>query len=201
MNRRIEDKLMIGIRLLAMGFIVGVFALMAGSAIGESKVHKIHGMIFFDLFELPSEIEKTGEAEVILDINSNGGLVDSGIYMMDYMKFKQGLGTTFKCYVKEKAASAAFFILTVCDERYAKPDVQLLWHYISVQLEGQFTKIELQNIIDNWNTKADIYFKEHTLKALDISEEFYHKHAVANTWFTARQLKEIDPKFIELLEE
>jgi ATP-dependent protease ClpP protease subunit len=200
-RRRIEDKFHTLIKLLAVGAIVAAFALMTNIALSKPIAHTIHGRIFFNLYTLPDIIDKANDKEVILDINSLGGLVDSAIFFMDYMRFKQGLGTTFKCIVTDKAASAAFFILTNCDTRYAKANVRLLWHYIVVNLEGGYNKQDLQDIINGWYDAADIYFQKYTIEALGITEGFYTKHAKNNTWFTAAQIKEISPDFIYILED
>lgn len=81
-----------------------------------------------------SQLEKSKNIDII--ISSPGGSVAVGSLLIDRMEQLKERGVTFRCVVRDLAASMAFQILLHCDERYAAPKSFLLWHSVRVFYQG-----------------------------------------------------------------
>jgi len=68
-------------------------------------------------------------------INSPGGEVLAGLWIIDTMKDLQSRGITIRCFVKRYAASMAFQIYLHCNERYALEGSILLWHRVRSHMQ------------------------------------------------------------------
>jgi ATP-dependent protease ClpP protease subunit len=69
-----------------------------------------------------------GDKYVDLQIDSPGGSVDAALMTKRIMESGRASGLTYRCFIDGKAMSAAFFIMTVCDERYATRKSTFLIH-------------------------------------------------------------------------
>jgi len=74
--------------------------------------------------------------EITLLINSPGGEVNSGMYLLNSMALAQARGTTFRCITTGLAASMALQVFSQCDSRYALPNSFMLYHPVRVSIGG-----------------------------------------------------------------
>lgn len=81
-----------------------------------------------------NKLEKEGSIDMI--ISSPGGSVAVGSLLIDRMEQLKERGVTFRCVVRDLAASMAFQILLHCNERYATPKAFLLWHPVRIFYQG-----------------------------------------------------------------
>ncbi len=77
-------------------------------------------------------------------INSPGGSIYVGLQLMSAIDVVQKRGVKVRCFVPVIAASMAFQILSVCDERYTLQYSLLLFHPARAPLMGSYTYDELE---------------------------------------------------------
>lgn len=85
--------------------------------------------------------------ELDVEINSHGGLVDSGTSVAGIFSFLESHGIKIRCLVTGQASSAAFVILQSCSERLATPKASLMMHepfIIHVQETGTTSVISMK---------------------------------------------------------
>lgn len=88
-------------------------------------------------------------------INSPGGSVMAGGFVLDAINLAKSRGYVVRCHTAVLAASMAFSIYNACSERYAFPNSALLFHPARVYVEGAlgakdaaFIAVELQALND-----------------------------------------------------
>lgn len=71
-------------------------------------------------------------APIWLVINSPGGMVSTGLMILDAMEVARAQGALVNCLVAGKAFSMAFNILTACSSVYSLPNAEFLFHPIRI---------------------------------------------------------------------
>lgn len=96
---------------------------------------EINGGIDFDM-TIPlvdNIVSQAKEGHVItLIINSPGGEVNAGMYLINGMELAKARGTRFRCITTGLAASFAFQVFAKCDDRYALPNSFMLYHPVRI---------------------------------------------------------------------
>lgn len=90
------------------------------------------------------EFVARGDKKINLEIESNGGSVDTGLRFISFMDNFKRDGVTFTCFVPYKAFSMAAIILENCDSKLASSHSILLFHEVSGGAEGRASDIESQ---------------------------------------------------------
>jgi ATP-dependent Clp protease protease subunit len=74
--------------------------------------------------------------EITLIINSPGGEVNAGLFLINAMKLSQARGDKLRCITTGLAASMALQVFSQCDSRFALPNSFMLYHPVRVNLGG-----------------------------------------------------------------
>lgn len=104
-----------------------------------SRVVTIIGQVDGSIIDEAARIDKLSRASnapIYMLINSPGGSVNFGSLFIDSMNAAKTRGVKFYCATQLLAASMAFAILDACDYRYAVPHARLLFHPVSVSVQG-----------------------------------------------------------------
>lgn len=140
---------LIGVMVSLFLFINASCAHAAGRVFTADKGRTLYvrGEVGPEALELASElITLTGKAKtpITIVINSPGGNVYTGLQLMSAIHIAQQRGVKVRCFVPVLAASMAFQILSVCDERYTLQYSLLLFHPARAMLMGGFLAEELE---------------------------------------------------------
>jgi ATP-dependent protease ClpP protease subunit len=186
--------------------ILALFALTATAApakvldLDTERTIYINGPIGGNSIDIANQIEAFAlkPVPVYLVINSPGGEVTLGYLIINSMNVAKERGVTFKCYVPQMAASMAYQVFANCNERYALPGAYLLWHAVrlsaQITLTPNLTKqiyIELRMIERRMTAEL--------LSAMNVDKKFFYYHYNVETLWTASQLLEHDPKFLNIV--
>lgn len=90
------------------------------------------------------DLASKSRAPISIVINSPGGSIYAGLQLMSAIGMAQKRGVMVRCVVPVLAASMAFQIFSVCDERYTLQYSLLLFHPARLMLKGMFTADELE---------------------------------------------------------
>lgn len=86
-------------------------------------------------------LSESGEAHLVIIIDSPGGYVSAGEDLIDAMEGAQdALGTTFSCFIK-RAYSMAAIISAYCDNIYIHKRGTLMHHEIAFGVEGSLSEV------------------------------------------------------------
>lgn len=135
--------------------------------------------------ELITLAEKSKEP-IYIHLNSPGGMVSPGLIFMDAMALVRERGVQLVCVSTALAASMAFNVMIECDERYALPNTQLLFH--PVRVGGQFAADELAYYLDEV-LAIEEYMKPQLIEMMGIDEEAFEYHYQHETFWSARRLQ------------
>tara|TARA_R110000868_G_scaffold372437_2_gene636273 strand:+ start:487 stop:1119 length:633 start_codon:yes stop_codon:yes gene_type:complete len=103
----------------------------------DGNTFEVADVVSFDIVNpLVKALLESKAKTITLVINSPGGEVTSGLYLLNTMALKQARGTKFRCVTTSLAASMAFQIFAACDVRYALPNTFLLYHPVRISLGG-----------------------------------------------------------------
>lgn len=138
-------------------------------------------------------------SSIVLMINSPGGYVFAGRLILDAMKMARKRGSRIRCLVPFLAASMAFQIYAMCDERYAMEHALLLWH--PPRISGQsMTADRLEYAIARLRA-IELEFIPALLEKLNIPEDIFFYHYDRETLWSATELKRVLPDFLELVDD
>lgn len=151
------------------------------------------------LAEQVNALSKASNKPITMLINSPGGSVSTGMVLIDSMRQAKKRGVQFKCISTVLSASMAYIILAECNERYAMNNSLLLWHEISLSVEGAKVR-ELAVIL-----APIIALQQRVDKDLEsfmsLSASEYQKHSMAETMWTGYELKSyLNNDFIKLVD-
>lgn len=141
-----------------------------------------------------NELEK--EKQVDLIISSPGGSVAVGSLIIDRMEQLKERGVTFRCVVRDLAASMAFQILLHCNERYATPKAFLLWHPVRVFYQGVVVA-PLAEVLMVQLRLADEVAVSDLMKHLPMPEKELMWHYNNETLHHAISLHKMAPSFFD----
>lgn len=129
-------------------------------------------------------------------LSSPGGSVIVGSLWIDQMEQLKANGVTFRCFVRDIAASMAFQLLLHCNERYSAPHAFLLWHPVRVFVQGVLTA-EASATLAAQLADADSVALHDLRAALDMPEERLMWHFRNETLHQAMTLMRSAPKFFD----
>ena len=135
--------------------------------------------------------DKNNNKELFIYINSPGGSVMEGFYMVEHIKFLQEQNITISC-IADFAASMAFVLLQFCNNRYAFSSSILMQHSMSLQLKGTLPGVEsyMKMLRD-----INIYFDMYQSERINVSYDDFIKKTTSDWWIsglTAKMDKVID---------
>jgi ATP-dependent protease ClpP protease subunit len=136
------------------------------------------------------------DSSVDLYINSPGGDVASAWAFIASMSRAQVRGITVRCYVYGQAASAAFWILSECDGRYATPQSAFMFHRIRQTLMGDLMTAPLARKMARSMQQVDNEIALAILQHTSQSPAEVWRSMEAEDWYTARALRLELPGFL-----
>lgn len=134
---------------------------------------------------------------VYIEIDSQGGHIETGFRIMNMMDQAKKRGFRFVCIVRNYAISMAFTILANCDERYAAPYSILMFHQVRAIVDHPLSPKERQEIRDGlitMNREIDSFL----IKSTGLSWNDYYKNSKAETMFRAPDFARLAPGFIDV---
>ena len=116
---------------------------------------------------------------IYIYIDSPGGNVDSGLRLINTIKYYQNLNKTFDC-IAQNAYSMAFYIFQNCNNRFITPSAILMQHQMSLgSLKGSLKNLNSYiSFINDMSYNLD----EFTYKKLNISREEYDNKITTDWW-------------------
>jgi ATP-dependent protease ClpP protease subunit len=163
----------------------------------------IRGAIADNAFDIASKVFEMSKvkAPISLVINSPGGSVYPGLQIMSAIEVAQSRGVTVRCFVPVLAASMAFQILSVCDERYVLQYSLLLFHPARSMLMGGFLADELEYQGAQLR-RLDDKLKNELAARLGMDRKEYDYHYSHETLWLATDLNAAtDPDFVEVVSD
>ncbi len=143
---------------------------------------------------------KEGTAPIYMYINSPGGSVFAGYYLINQMEKAQGLGVKFICVVDNMAASMAFQLLAHCDSRYAMKSSILLWHPVRVAVfMALITPQIAQSITDDLKYIEDLMLPK-LVSTLQMNSDTFYRHYNAETVQYASEVAKSAPEFLKVVD-
>ncbi len=125
--------------------------------------------------------------EIYLTVNSPGGSVVGGWFIIDAMSAVKTQGHKVVCVTGVLAASMAFNILAACDERWSLPNAQLLWHPARIFTRRPVTA----DVMETWTEELKSIngkIKDLILESSEMDEDYFDKHDRRETLHPATNL-------------
>jgi ATP-dependent protease ClpP protease subunit len=185
-------------RLLALLFLLAAPALAKGEVTFRPERTILLGGAISDsvlgpVLETMDNLAKT-DKEIDIIISSPGGSVIVGSLIIDRMEQLKSEGISFRCIVRDVAASMAFQLLLHCNERYATPHSFLLWHPVRIFMRGVLTADMSQNLLTQLQQADEVAL--HDLRAyLPMKESEILRHFRNETLHQAYNLLQTAPGF------
>lgn len=170
---------------------------------------EINGAIDFEMtIPLVDNIvaQATEDHEITLVINSPGGEVNAGMYLLNGIDLAKARGTRFRCVTTGLAASMAFQVFAKCDERYALPNSFMLYHPVRITIGGMFsapisiTPTIAKQISDELN-RMDAFLVADLRSTFKVSDEVFVRNYNNETLLLAREIKADSPNFLTLVDD
>jgi len=208
MKRRIEDKFIVLLKLLAIGAIVALVAMVASIALADTlnfpdkNTMIIEGEIDGSLFGMAEELlEKAKDKKQFnLIISSPGGSIVAGMIFIEAMQRAQERGTKFVCIVDKMALSMGFVILAACDYRYIMETSLLLFHPARVEMRGYSTAKNMKTTAKQLNIYNE-YIDSLIRPVLNISDKLYKDYGDNDMIMTGVHIMKISPKFAVIVDD
>jgi len=150
---------------------------------------------------------KDDDVEITLIINSPGGEVNAGMYLLNAMKLSQARGVSFRCITTGLAASMALQIFSQCDTRYALPNSFMLYHPVRVSIGGglfspgiALTPILAKQIADDLIRIEKILVKD-LRDSMKVSDEKFNFNYHNETLLLAREINSDSPGWLTLVDD
>jgi len=144
---------------------------------------------------------------ITLIINSPGGEVNAGLYLLNAMKLAQARGANFRCITTGLSASMALQIFAKCDSRYALPNSFLLYHPVRVNIGGGLFS---PGIALTPNLAQELAFELDRLekilvsdlrKSMKVSDEIFNRNYHAETLLLASEVNSDSPGWLTLVDD
>ena len=128
--------------------------------------------------EVIETMHQINQPEILLYINSPGGLVFEGDKLMAYMDYRQQTGTQITC-IAQMAHSMAFSIMQKCDLRLVTASTMMMQHQISLGSYGELAKVNNYLQLINQVSKR---LNQQAAKRIGVSLEEFEKRVQQDWW-------------------
>lgn len=151
-------------------------------------------------FMIADAIVKAAEmpGDIYLIINSPGGSVTAGTFILSAMEYAHAKGRRFVCVVPGLAASMAFQIFAYCDDRYAFPNAYLLWHPVRAGADRPLTPVDARRLSRDLD-RIEATLVEDLRLRMKLDDETFYEHYYAETLFRATELRKLLPSYYILV--
>lgn len=133
-------------------------------------------------------------------INSPGGSLYHGDMLVQAIKSAQLRGYTIRCTVGSQAASMAFVIFIHCDERFAMPTSNILWHPARIRTNEAISEQRMKQMSKHIEDRVKMY-NDLAIRELGVTSEYYYKHYHAETLHIGHQLAKDTQGFMKLVQD
>lgn len=121
-----------------------------------------------------------------------------GLLFMNMMNVAKERGVTLRCVVPTYAASMAYHIFGACDERYALPKSQLLWHQMTAS--GKMNADQADYIAREMR-RQERRLDRALIFAMKCNPRWYVYHRNNETMWSAEDLHDALPKFFQIVDD
>jgi ATP-dependent protease ClpP protease subunit len=158
----------------------------------------IQGMGAIEVANRIVAVSETQDVNIV--INSPGGQVTVGQFILNAIDLAHGRGRTVSCYVTGMAASMAFQVYAYCDKRYALKHSLLLWHPVKAVAGNQpLRSQDAQDLADDLK-RVERHLTEELIARLHIPRSVFFYHYQHETLFLATELNELAPGFMQTVD-
>ena len=145
--------------------------------------------------------------EITLLINSPGGEVNSGMYLINAIRLAQARGTRLRCITTGLSASMAFQVYAQCDSRYALPNSFMLYHPVRVSIGGgmfapaiALTPTLAKQIADDLIRLENLLISD-LRSSMKVSDETFNRNYHAETLLLASEVNADSPGWLTLVND
>ncbi len=146
-----------------------------------------------------AELSQSSKRPITIVINSPGGSIHAGLQLMSAIHVAQQRGTQVRCFVPVLAASMAFQILSVCDERYTLQYSLLLFHPARVFLFGPYMADDLAYQSDQLRLVED-RLKNDLAARIGLDRKEFDYHYSHETLWLAADLNKVTGNYFEIVD-
>lgn len=192
-----------------MKFLLLILAMFSTSAnafkikVDPERTILIRGVIGGNGLAIAAHIERLADgkgAPIYIVINSPGGSVLTGSQIISAMHVAKSRGHKFICAVPVLAASMGFQIFVHCDQRYALENALLLFHPMSVELNGSQDSEHLLYYSLRLRAWEKPFIRD-LMNTLKINADVFLYHYRNQTMWFASEFGELSPKFVKIVED
>ena len=147
------------------------------------------------------------DVEITILINSPGGEVNAGMYLLNAMKLSQARGTKIRCITTGLAASMALQIFSQCDTRYALPNSFMLYHPVRISIGGgmfappvDITPVLAKQIADELN-RLELFLVTDLRSSMKVDDETFNRNYHSETLLLAREINADSPGWLTLVDD
>ena len=143
---------------------------------------------------------KQSKKPIYMYLDSPGGSVVAGLFMIHEMEKAKAQGVKFICVVDKMAASMAFQYLAHCDTRLAHRTSSMLWHPVRVNVrQASITPTVAKTLyLDLKYTESAMLPK--LIKELRLPKRVFFHHYNVETLHFGSQLAQLSPRFLQLID-
>jgi ATP-dependent Clp protease protease subunit len=147
------------------------------------------------------------DVEITIIINSPGGEVNAGMYLLNAMKLSQARGAKFRCITTGLSASMALQVFSQCDSRYALPNSFMLYHPVRISIGGgmfapsvDITPVIAKQIADELN-RLETFLVSDLRSSMKVDDETFNRNYHAETLLLAREINADSPGWLTLVDD
>jgi ATP-dependent protease ClpP protease subunit len=145
--------------------------------------------------------------ELTLIINSPGGEVNAGMYLLNAMELAQARGATIRCVTTGLAASFAFQIFAKCDSRYSLPNSFMLYHPVRFTIGGGMFSESISvtpALAKQWSdelARMEAFLIADLRSSMKVSDEIFARNYSNETLLLAREVNKDSPNWLTLVDD
>lgn len=138
-------------------------------------------------------------APITFVINSPGGQVLPGLQLISSMRVAKLRGVKIRCLVPIMAASMAFQFLAECSERYTFANTLLLFHPMSLGVQGRFTQAQFLYFGRQLGI-LEKPMRDDLIRLMQIDPKVFYYHYRNETMWTADSILTVAPDFVKIVD-
>ncbi len=133
-------------------------------------------------------------------IDSPGGSVIGGLYLIRAMERAKARGVPLICVVNNRAMSMGTHILSTCHVRYALPTSLIMWHPATITGFLRLDEKAAEDLAEQLNL-ITAYLESNLRKALNLDRKVYDRYYRAEHQMLAEHLNKLSPRFIRIIHD
>jgi len=167
----------------------------------EARQVEVVGVVDISSLATASRIDalsKVSKEPITIIINSPGGSVVPGLFVVSAIRVAIERGVEVRCVVPAMAASMAMIILDNCSSRYVLANSLMLWHSIKATLQGNFDPDTLEQAALSMRVLSD-GINEHMRENLKMDKKLFYGLFSAEAFVPGHVLKRLAPHYVTVV--